>query len=76
MLLFGMFSLGNFRFGSSAWKLSLGIHDLEVFACDQDLWFGTFRARTFACDRSLGVCRLESFGSDRSLRDPRLQCFP
>ena len=62
-----MFSLGNFSFGSSAWKLSLGILALETSACAQDLLLGTFRKGTFALDRSLGIRRLESFGWDRSL---------
>ena len=71
-----MFSLGNCSFGSSAWKLSLGILALETSACDQDLLFGTFREGTVAWDRSLGIRRLESFGWDRSLWDLRLGCLP
>ena len=57
-----MLSLGNFSFGSSAWKLSLGILALETSACAQDLLLGTFRKGTFAWDRSLGIRRLGSFG--------------
>ena len=73
---FEVLSLGNFSFGSSAWKLSLGILALETSACDQDLLFGTFREETFAWERSLGLRRLGSFGRDRSLRDLRLRCLP
>ena len=70
------FSKGNFSFGSSAWKLSLGIIALETSACAQDLLLGTFRKGTFAWDRSLGIRRLEYYRWDRSLWNLRLQGLP